>query len=456
MLKAIDPTFGKVVREVPTESVESLEAKITRAQECFVSWSRTSFSERARVLSAVADELTRAKQQLGQLMTEEMGKPVKEAQAEVEKAVWCARHYAEKGEEYLKEELIGSDATRSSVRYQPLGPVLGILPWNLPIWLAFRFCAPTLMAGNTCLIKHDSHTPGCAQGIADVFDKAGAPSGLLQALFLESAEVEGVIRDRRVQGVSFTGSTRAGAQVASLAASEIKKAVLELGGSDPCIVLDDAQLEDAADTIVLSRTINAGQSCIAAKRIIVELGVYDKMVELLRDRFSRLKVGDPRNAATDIGPIARADLRDTLHHQISETIEQGARCLLGGQLPSDEGFFYPVTLLVDVESHMSAFREETFGPLAVVIKARDAEHAIELANDTEYGLAASIWTESARGAQLADQIDAGQVVVNGLVKTDPRLPSGGIKRSGYGRELGPHGIKEFVNVKQVWVGPKVG
>ncbi len=456
MLTVIDPTFGKVVRQVETDGADRLEDKLALAQECFVSWRRTSFQKRGEILSAVAEAMRADKERLGYLMTEEMGKPVKEAQAEVEKSALCADHYARHAEEYLKEEVLASDATRSSVQYLPLGPVLGILPWNAPFWLAFRFCAPAIMAGNTCLMKHDPHTPSSAIAIAELFERVGAPKGLLQALILETPQVERVIRDRRVQAVSFTGSSRGGAAVAAMAASEIKPAVLELGGSDPCIVLSDADLKQAADIIVLSRIINAGQSCIAAKRIIVEAPVYDQMIELLKERFSALKVGDPRDPQNGVGPIARADLREELHRQVRATIEQGARCLMGGELPSGDGYFYPVTMLVDVKPNMTGYCEETFGPVAVVIKADDAEHAIAMANDTDYGLAASIWTTTERGVAYADRIDAGQVVVNGVVKTDPRLPSGGIKKSGYGRELGPHGIKEFVNVKQLWVGPKVG
>ncbi len=456
MLKIIDPSSGKVVREVATETAETLEKKLAQAQSCFETWRRTGFSERAQLMKAVAQAMRADKQRLGYLMTEEMGKPVKEAEAEVEKAAWCAEHYAEHAEEYLKEEVIASDATRSSVQYRPLGPLLGVLPWNAPAWLAFRFCAPAIMAGNTCLMKHDPHTPSTALAIAEIFKKVGAPDGLMEALVLETPAVEAVIRDRRIQAVSFTGSSRGGAAVAAIAASEIKHAVLELGGSDPCVVLADADLEQAADIIVLSRIINAGQSCIAAKRIIVEEPVYDKMVALLKERFAKLKVGDPRDPENGVGPIARADLRETLHRQVRATIDQGARCLMGGELPEGDGFYYPVTMLVDVEPSMTGYCEETFGPVAVVVKAKDAEQAIEMANDTEYGLAASIWTTTERGVAYADRIDAGQVVVNGVVKTDPRLPSGGIKRSGYGRELGAHGIKEFVNAKQLWVGPKVG
>jgi succinate-semialdehyde dehydrogenase/glutarate-semialdehyde dehydrogenase len=295
--------------------------------------------------------------------------------------------------------------------------------------------------------------PACAQAIADLFSRVKAPDHILQNLPLETKRVEAVIRDRRIQAVSFTGSEMGGAAVAAAAASEIKPAVLELGGSDPCIVLADADLEKAADVITLSRFINAGQSCIAAKRIIVEVGVYDRMVHLLEERLSRLKVGDPREESTDIGPMARDDLRENLHRQVVATVTAGARCVLGGDIPDGDGFFYPVTLLVDVTEDMTAAREETFGPVAVVMKAATADEALRIANATPYGLAAGVWTGAARGEALAREIEAGQVAVNGIVKTDPRLPSGGIKRSGFGRELGPQGIREFVNAQQVWIGP---
>jgi succinate-semialdehyde dehydrogenase/glutarate-semialdehyde dehydrogenase len=454
MLTATDPSTGTVLREESPESPEVVERKVVLAAERFRTWRRTSFAERAKVLRDVAALMRAEVEDLALPMTEEMGKPIREARAEVEKAAWCAEHYAEHAEAYLAAQDLPSDATRSWVQHLPLGPILGILPWNAPVWLAFRFCAPTLMAGNTCLIKHDPHVPGTAAAIASLFERIEAPSGLLQALSLDHAGAEAVIRDSRVHGVSFTGSSRGGAAVAAIAASEVKRAVLELGGSDPCIVLADADLEQAAQIITLSRIINAGQSCIAAKRIIVEAPVYDRMLDLLHARLSALRVGDPREEHTDVGPIARADLRAELHRQVRSTIDQGARCLLGGDLPPGPGFFYPVTLLADVTPIMTAFCEETFGPVAAVIRAEDAEHALRLANDTPYGLAASIWTDTARGVELASEIEAGQVAVNGIVKTDPRLPSGGIKRSGYGRELGPHGIREFVNTQQVWVGPK--
>lgn len=453
MLRAIDPTTEKVIREIEPDTDTVVEAKLAKAAQAYQSWRKTSFSERADILRAVAANMRERVGELAPIMTEEMGKPIREARGEVEKAAWCAEHYAEHAEGYLTRQVIASDATQSYVQHLPIGPVLGILPWNAPFWLAFRFCAPALMAGNSCLMKHDPHVPGSALAIADAFVQAGAPEGIFQTLMLETPRVEKVIRDSRIRAVSFTGSGRGGSTVAAIAASEIKPAVLELGGSDPCIVLADADLNKAADVLRISRIINAGQSCIAAKRIIIEAPVYDEMSELLRARFASLKMGNPHAEDTDVGPIARADLRDELHRQVRSTIEAGARCLLGGEIPKGPGYFYPVTLLADVTPSMCAYQEETFGPVGVLIRADNAEHALALANDTEYGLAASVWSTAERGEAIAREIEAGQVAVNGIVKTDPRLPSGGIKKSGYGRELGPHGIHAFVNAQQVWVGP---
>ncbi|MEJ2604843.1 MAG: NAD-dependent succinate-semialdehyde dehydrogenase [Gammaproteobacteria bacterium] len=456
MLRAIDPTTGDVIREVPPATAEETESILAGAAAAFDGWRDTTFEERADLLRAVAAELRRDADALGALMTEEMGKPVREARGEVEKSAWCAEHYADHAERYLAADVIESDATRSYVQYLPLGVILGVLPWNAPFWLAFRFGAPALMAGNTCVMKHDPHVPGCAEAIAGLFERVGAPAGVFRNLPIETPAVEAVIRDPRIRGVSFTGSDRGGAAVAAVAASEIKRSVLELGGSDPAIVLADADLEKAADTITLSRIINAGQSCIAAKRTIVEAPVYDRMVALLEERLARLKVGDPREESTDVGPIARADLRENLHRQVAKTVEAGASCRLGGEMPAGDGYFYPVTLLSDVTQDMTGACEETFGPVAVVMKAADAEEALAIANDTPYGLAAAVWTDAERGEAMARRLYTGQVAVNGIVKTDPRLPSGGVGRSGYGRELGPHGIREFVNAQQVWIGPARG
>lgn len=455
-LEAVDPHNGERVRTVAALDGSALKEHLDAAAHAYPAWRDRSLAERAEVLRRVAAYLRDNVERLGYLMTEEMGKPVGEAHGEVNKAAWCAEHYAEHAESYLADEVIASDAAKSYVRHAPLGVVLGVLPWNAPFWLAFRFCAPALMAGNTCAMKHDPHVPGCAEAIAEAFDAVDAPTGIFVNLPLVTEQVADAIRHPAVRAVSFTGSTRGGAAVASLAAAEIKPAVLELGGSDPNIVLADADLEAAADTLVLSRIINAGQSCIAAKRLIIEAPVYEPMIELLRERLAALPVGNPRDPATRVGPIARADLRDELHRQVRQTIDAGARCLLGGELPDGPGYYYPVTLLADVTPAMTAACEETFGPVAVVMRAEDAEHALALANDSDYGLGAAVWTTAERGEALAHRIEAGQVAVNGIVKTDPRLPSGGIKRSGYGRELGPHGIRQFVNVQQIWVGPAQG
>lgn len=454
MLRVINPASGQLLHQYPALDRETLNGRIENAQRAFEDWRNRSYPERAAVLQKVAALMRAEVNTLATPMTQEMGKPVKEARAEVLKSAWCAEHYAEHGEAYLQSVSLASDAHHSYIQHLPLGPVLGILPWNAPFWLAFRFCAPALMAGNTCLLKHDPHVPACAEAIVDLFVRAGAPEGIMQNVPLQTADVEAAIRHPRVRAVSFTGSSTGGSKVAAMAAAEIKPAVLELGGSDPAIVLADADLEQAAELIAFSRIINAGQSCIAAKRIIVEAPVHDRFVALLKSHLEKLKLGDPSDPATDIGPIARENLRQELARQVDETIAAGARCLLGGQIPEGPGFFYPVTLLVDVSNNMAACREETFGPVAVVLKADNAAHAIKLANDTEYGLASSIWTEQVRGETMAREIEAGQVVINGLVKTDPRLPSGGIKRSGLGRELGPHGILGFVNIQQVWVGPR--
>ncbi|WP_210397328.1 NAD-dependent succinate-semialdehyde dehydrogenase [Motiliproteus sediminis] len=454
MLTATNPATGEHLHDYPALTMEQMATRIDQAHSAFNFWRQQGFAERARVLRAVADYMRDHADELGRPMTLEMGKPAHEARGEVLKAAWCAEHYADHAEAYLAPQHLGSDATRSYVQHPPLGPVLGILPWNAPFWLAFRFCAPALMAGNTCLMKHDPHVPACAEAISRCFEAVNAPSGIFQNLPLHNQHIATAIIHPQVRAVSFTGSSAAGAQVAATATGALKPVVLELGGSDPAIVLADADLDAAVEAIALSRIINAGQSCIAAKRIIVEDAVHDTFVERLHAALAALRLGDPDDPNTQVGPLARADLRDNLARQVEESIAAGARCLLGGQMPVGPGFFYPVTLLTEAHNQMPACREETFGPVAVVLRARDADHALALANDTDYGLAASIWTTSERGEALAQDLEAGQVVVNGLVKTDPRLPSGGIKRSGLGRELGPHGILAFVNVQQVWIGPK--
>lgn len=452
MLVARNPYTGNIVEEYPALTTEQFHQRIGDAYRAFDGWQALTFSERGAVLKAVAAELRADKVRLAETMAVEMGKPVKEGGPEVEKAAFCAEYYADNAEAFLQREELASDASLSYVCYQPLGTLLGILPWNAPAWLAFRYLAPALMAGNTCVMKHDPNVPGSARLIAEAFVRAGAPENIVVNLPIETPQVEEAIRDPRIAAVSFTGSAVAGAKVAAVAGSEIKRTVLELGGSDPCIVMADADLDAAADVAVLSRIINAGQSCIAAKRIIIEERIYEDFCQRLQSRLEKLKLGDPLEMTTDIGPIARADLRDNLHRQVSETVAAGAQCRLGGNMPEGPGFFYPVTLLTEIKEHMCAFKEETFGPVMCAISASDIEEAVQLANETPYGLGAAIWTGNAELArQVADRLEAGQVAVNGIVKTDPRLPSGGIKRSGYGRELGPHGIREFVNAKQIWI-----
>ncbi|MGF1689302.1 NAD-dependent succinate-semialdehyde dehydrogenase [Photobacterium japonica] len=452
MLNVINPATGQCIQQYPAVTPAQMQEKMALAQQGYLAWRHCSMDERASLLKQVAAQLRADKVRLGQLMTDEMGKPVKEAGAEVEKAAWCCDHYAEYAETYLQDDRVDSDASLSYVHYQPLGPLLGVLPWNAPLWIAFRFLAPALMAGNSCVMKHDPHVPGCAAAIEQVFKAAGAPEGLVVNLPIETAQVGEAIRHKHIQAVSFTGSAKAGGIVAATAAADIKHAVLELGGADPFIVLADADQDAAADVAVLSRIINAGQSCIAAKRILVEQPIYDEFVGKLKQRLQALKVGDPNDPATDIGPIARADLRANLHRQVTESIAQGARCVLGGVLPDGDGFFYPVTLLTDAHVGMCGMEEEVFGPVMVVCPVRDADEALQVANTSEYGLGAGVWTrDSAKALALAEQLETGQVAINGIVKTDPRLPSGGIKKSGFGRELGEAGIKAFVNAKQIWI-----
>jgi succinate-semialdehyde dehydrogenase/glutarate-semialdehyde dehydrogenase len=456
--KSINPYTEETVYEIPIQSKAEAREAIEKANKAYEDiWSQTTFEQRAVLLNAVANEMLDNIDHYALPMTQEMGKPINEARGEVQKAAWAAQHYAKFGEEYLQTEYLPSDATSSYVQYLPLGVTFGILPWNAPFWLAFRYLAPALMSGNTCLMKHDAHTPLCAVRIVEAFEKAGFRNNVVQHLALDHDTIEELIRNPLVKGVSLTGSSRAGAIVGGITGSEIKPMVLELGGSDPAIILKDtADLEHAADIVVLSRYINAGQSCIAAKRIIVEEPIYEKFIELLKVRFEKLKLGNPEDESTTIGPIARKELVEEMHAQVDRSVESGARLVLGGQRIEGQGFFFPVTLLADVEPGMVVSCQETFGPIAAVIKAKDSDHALQIANDTEYGLGASIWSaDIGKAMKMASKIVTGQVAINGIVKSDPRLPSGGAKKSGVGKELGPHGIKMFVNAQQVWVGPKI-
>ena len=452
MLTATDPTTGAVFFQQASLTPHEIEQRLAQAHLAFATWQHTTFDERAAVLRQVADKLRQQKSTLAHLMAKEMGKPVTQGEKEVEKAAGCAEYYADHAAHFLQQETLPSDASHSFVCYQPLGPILGILPWNMPVWLAFRYCVPALMAGNTCVMKHDPNTPQTAQAIADVFTAAQAPQGILVNLAIETQSVASVIEDARIAAVSFTGSSAAGRKVAATAGAALKPCVLELGGSDPCVIFADADIEQAANVAVQSRFNNSGQSCIAAKRILVEESLYPSFIQELKKRVAQQVVGNPLAHDTQIGPLARDDLRQALHAQVQASITAGANCWLGGELPTESGYFYPATLLTDVTPNMPVFTEETFGPVMCVSVFKDAEQALKLANQTDYGLGASVWTSNQDLAnRFAQGLNAGQVAINGLVKTDSRLPSGGIKNSGMGRELGPHGIREFVNTKQVWI-----
>jgi succinate-semialdehyde dehydrogenase/glutarate-semialdehyde dehydrogenase len=452
MLEVINPATEEVVRKVPEHDAAEVERRLAAAAGAFVAWRGTTFPERAEPMRRAAALLRERGERYARLMAEEMGKPIAAGRAEVEKCAWVCDFYAEHAARFLAPERVATEARESWVRFEPLGPVLAIMPWNFPFWQVFRFAAPALMAGNVGLLKHASNVPGSALAIDEVFRDAGFPAGSLACLLVGSEAVAGLIRDPRVRAVTLTGSDAAGRQVAAEAGKALKKTVLELGGSDPFIVLADADVESVALQAAKARAINSGQSCIAAKRFIVEAPIGERFERAFVAAVAALRVGDPLDPTTEVGPLARADLLESLHSQVERSVAAGARLATGGRRLDRRGFFYAPTVLAGVEPGMPAFDEETFGPVAALVRARDSAHAVELANRSPYGLAASIWTgDPARGRDLAPAIEAGSVFVNEIVKSDPRLPFGGVKDSGYGRELSGFGIREFVNVKTVWV-----
>jgi succinate-semialdehyde dehydrogenase/glutarate-semialdehyde dehydrogenase len=451
--KVINPTSGELVRSYPGHDDAAASRMISAAHRAWLCFRRTSFAQRADMLCAAAKLLRARSARYAELMAVEMGKPVSGGKAEIEKCAWACDHYAEHAESLLRGEPVATDARSSYVAYRPLGVVLAVMPWNFPFWQVFRFAPPILMAGNAVLLKHAANVPGCALAIEELLRDAGFPEGLFQALLIEPEQIEKVLDHAEVAGATLTGSVKAGAAVASLAGARIKKTVLELGGSDAYLVLEDADLDLSAEICATSRLINSGQICIAAKRFVVVEAVHDAFVERFVRAMHRRKLGDPLQEDTEIGPQARADLRDALHRQLQQSVAKGARCVLGGEVPPGPGAFYPPSVLVGVRPGMPAYEEELFGPVASVIRARDEADAVRIANDSVYGLGAAVFTRDvARGQRIAEyELEAGSCFVNAFVRSDPRLPFGGIKQSGYGRELGAHGIREFVNIKTVYV-----
>ncbi len=453
-MQSINPATEAVLAAFDEFTPEQVDEALDQAHGAFSAWRETSFDERAALLRRAAAYLRAHKDELARLATLEMGKTIAESEAEVEKCAWNCDYYAEQGARFLADEPAPSSAAESFVAFEPLGTVLAVMPWNFPYWQVFRFAAPALMAGNTAVLKHAANVPQCALAIERVFRESGFPAGAFRTLLIPGSAVEAIIGDPRIAAVTLTGSDETGSKVAAAAGRALKKTVLELGGSDAFIVLEDADLDGAAKMAARSRFQNAGQSCISAKRFIVVAAVAEEFARRFAAAATAYAPGDPLRRETTMGPLARGDLRDALERQLRESVAAGARVLAGGERPAGPGYFYPPTLVADVTPAMPVFREETFGPLAAIIAVPDAEAAIAAANDSVFGLGGNLWTGDVElGKRLARRIATGGVFINGMTASDPRLPFGGVKRSGYGRELSAFGIREFVNIQTIWVGP---
>lgn len=454
-LESVNPVNGKVEKKYKLDTEKQVSGKIKKASSAWEAWKKISFDERKRLMLKMAEILREEKQSLAELMAIEMGKPVKDGIGEIEKCATVCEYYAANGENFLQDELVDTGASKSYISYQSIGVVLAIMPWNFPFWQSFRFIAPLLMAGNCGLLKHASNVPGCALAIEDIVIKAGFPSGVFQTLMVSGKDIHSVIENSTIKAVTLTGSTEAGKSVAQQAGGLIKKTVLELGGSDPYIILEDADIEDAANICVKSRLVNNGQSCIGAKRIIVVKERENEFVQLLKNKIESFIVGDPFDSETQLGPLATVKQRNEVHQQVLKTVEQGAKCILGGYVPNKEGnhAFYVPTILVNVKRNMLTYEDEIFGPVFTIITAKNKEEAIKIANDSVFGLGAAIFTKNINeGERIArEEIQSGSCFVNSMVKSDPRLPFGGINQSGYGRELSHAGIREFVNTKTILI-----
>jgi succinate-semialdehyde dehydrogenase / glutarate-semialdehyde dehydrogenase len=452
-MKSINPANGETLKHYEEHSEKGAVSIVNSADKAWQSWRNTSFSQRSEFMLNLASLLRTHRDGLARIITMEMGKVLRESKAEVEKCAWVCEYYAENAESFLVNEPVPTEYADSYIAFRPMGVILAVMPWNFPFWQVFRCAAPTLMAGNTMVLKHASNVSGCSLAMEDLFREAGFPENAFRSLLLDSSRIEPVVAHPAIRAVTLTGSTPAGRSIASMAGRYLKKSLLELGGSDPYIILEDANLGYAAKTCSASRLLNAGQSCIAAKRFVVTDPVYEKFTELLHAHMKEARFGDPFDEGSAIGPLARYDLRDELHEQVMRSVQSGANLILGGTVPNGKGSYYPPTILENVQPGMPAYTEELFGPVASIIRARNEKDAVEIANDTDFGLGAAVFTSNLeRGRLLAEElIEAGSCFVNDFVKSDPRLPFGGIGESGFGRELSVYGIREFVNVKTIVV-----